>query len=68
GTITGEHGIGLAKTPFLRLDRSEPEVRAMLAIKRALDPNGILNPGKIFDRFEVWEHTPLAVRLPWDHK
>ncbi len=68
GTITGEHGIGLAKTPFLRFDRSEPEVRAMLAIKRALDPNGILNPGKIFDRFEVWEHTPLAVRLPWDHK
>jgi len=68
GTITGEHGIGLAKTPFLRLDRSEAEVRAMRAIKRALDPRGILNPGKIFDVFEVWRHRPLKVRLPWDHK
>jgi glycolate oxidase len=68
GTITGEHGIGLAKTPFLRIDRSEAEVRAMLAIKHALDPLGILNPGKIFERFEVWKHRPVAVRLPWDHK
>jgi glycolate oxidase len=68
GTITGEHGIGLAKTPFLRFDRSEAEVAAMLAIKRALDPRGILNPGKIFERFEVWRHRPVAVRLPWDHK
>jgi glycolate oxidase len=68
GTISGEHGIGLAKTPFLRFDRSPAEVRAMLAIKRALDPNGILNPGKIFRPFEVWNHRPVPVRLPWDHK
>lgn len=68
GTISGEHGIGLAKTPFLRLDRSEAEVRAMQAVKHALDPRGILNPGKIFTRFEVWDHRPLTVRLPWDHK
>ncbi len=68
GTITGEHGIGLAKSPFLRLDRSEAEVGAMLAIKRALDPRGILNPGKIFEPFEVWRHVPLRIRLPWDHK
>lgn len=68
GTISGEHGIGLAKTPFLRIDRSAAEVRAMLAIKHALDPRGILNPGKIFHRFEVWNHQPLKVRLPWDHK
>jgi glycolate oxidase len=68
GTITGEHGIGLAKTPFLRLDRSEAEVGAMLAIKRALDPRGILNPGKIFEPFEVWKHRPLAIKLPWDHR
>jgi glycolate oxidase len=68
GTITGEHGIGLAKTPFLRFDRSEAEIEAMLAIKRALDPNGILNPGKIFERFQVWDHRPLKVKLPWDHK
>ena len=68
GTITGEHGIGLAKSPFLRIDRSEPEIRAMLAIKGALDPKGILNPGKIFEPFQVWDHTPLSIRLPWDHK
>lgn len=68
GTITGEHGIGLAKTPFLRLDRSEAEVRAMLAIKHALDPKGIMNPGKIFEVFEVWKHRPIKIRLPWDHR
>jgi glycolate oxidase len=68
GTISGEHGIGLAKTPFLRIDRFAAEVGAMLAIKRALDPRGILNPGKIFQPFEVWNHRPLDVRLPWDHK
>jgi glycolate oxidase len=68
GTISGEHGIGLAKTPFLRIDRSAAEVGAMLAIKRALDPRGILNPGKIFHPFAVWNLRPLNVRLPWDHK
>jgi glycolate oxidase len=68
GTISGEHGIGLAKTPFLRIDRSAAEVRAMQAVKHALDPNEILNPGKIFAPFEVWNRRPLTVRLPWDHK
>jgi glycolate oxidase len=68
GTITGEHGIGLAKTPFLRIDRSPAEVKAMRAIKDALDPNGILNPGKIFDVFEVWKASPIKIRLPWDHR
>lgn len=68
GAISGEHGIGLAKTPFLRLQHSEAQVRAMLAVKKALDPNGILNPGKMFERFEVWRHPRLDVKLPWDHK
>ncbi|MDE1170729.1 MAG: FAD-linked oxidase C-terminal domain-containing protein [Verrucomicrobium sp.] len=46
GTITGEHGIGLAKLPWWKTAAS-PEVRALHArIKRALDPAGILNPGK----------------------
>ena len=68
GAISGEHGIGLAKTPFLRLQHSPAQIRAMQAVKRALDPNGVLNPGKMFEVFEVWKHARLAVALPWDHK
>lgn len=68
GAISGEHGIGLAKTPFLRLQHSPAQVRAMLAVKRALDPRGILNPGKMFEVFEVWKHPRVPVRLPWDHE
>jgi glycolate oxidase len=67
GAISGEHGIGLAKTPFLRLQHPPAAVRAMKAVKDALDPRGILNPGKMFDVFRVWESKRLEVRLPWDH-
>ncbi len=67
GAISGEHGIGLAKTPFLRLQHSAAAVRAMRRVKQALDPRGILNPGKMFEVFRVWEHPRVAVRLPWDH-
>jgi len=49
GSISAEHGIGLLKKPFLGFSRSPAEIDAMRAVKRALDPNGILNPGKIFD-------------------
>lgn len=45
GSIAAEHGIGVAKTRWLALDRSAAELAAMRAIKRALDPDGILNPG-----------------------
>lgn len=68
GAISGEHGIGLAKTPFLALQHNPAQIRAMQAVKHALDPNGILNPGKMFERFEVWKHPRLDVQLPWDHK
>jgi len=67
GAISGEHGIGLAKSPFFRLQHSPAQVRAMQAVKKALDPRGILNPGKMFDVFQVWKHRRLVVRLPWDH-
>lgn len=46
GTLSGEHGIGIEKNPFLRLQVDEVGVRTMKAIKAALDPKGILNPGK----------------------
>ena len=68
GAISGEHGIGLAKTPFLRIQHSPAQVRAMQAVKAALDPKGILNPGKMFEVFHVWKHDKLVVKLPWDHK
>jgi glycolate oxidase len=67
GAISGEHGIGLAKTPFFRLQHSEAQVNAMLAVKHALDPKGILNPGKMFEVFQIWKHPRVDVHLPWDH-
>jgi len=48
GTISGEHGIGIAKSEFLPLALSQASIDAMKRIKQALDPNNILNPGKIF--------------------
>lgn len=68
GTISGEHGIGLAKTPFVSVARNEAEIGAMTAIKKALDPKGVLNPGKIFEPYEVWDKTLEKVKLPWDKK
>ena len=48
GTLSGEHGIGTMKAPYLKLETGEAGYAVMLALKRALDPNNILNPGKIF--------------------
>jgi FAD/FMN-containing dehydrogenase len=48
GSISAEHGIGLEKKPYLSLCRSEGEIAMMRRLKAALDPAGILNPGKIF--------------------
>jgi FAD/FMN-containing dehydrogenase len=45
GTVSAEHGIGVAKAAWLERDRSPGDIAAMRAIKRALDPDGILNPG-----------------------
>ena len=49
GTITGEHGIGLAKKAFLPKFAGAAQMRVMRELRRALDPAGILNPGKMFD-------------------
>lgn len=49
GTVTGEHGVGLAKKAFVKRQLGEGSYELMRSIKRALDPEGLLNPGKIFD-------------------
>jgi glycolate oxidase len=49
GTITGEHGVGLAKKPWLRQQLGDASYELMKLVKKALDPDGRLNPGKIFD-------------------
>ena len=49
GTITGEHGIGVAKKEFLPKFAGAAQMRVMRELRRVLDPHGILNPGKMFD-------------------
>lgn len=49
GTISGEHGVGYAKAPYFDLAVTAPTIELMKTIKRAMDPNGILNPGKVFE-------------------
>ncbi|MBW2103705.1 MAG: hypothetical protein JRH05_13805 [Deltaproteobacteria bacterium] len=47
GTLTGEHGIGLAKAPFMSMEHEEGTLALMRSLKRVMDPNNILNPGKM---------------------
>ncbi|MDH5824485.1 FAD-binding oxidoreductase [Luteimonas sp. RD2P54] len=49
GSISAEHGIGLVKKAHLGSTRGDAEIAAMRGIRRALDPNGVMNPGKLFD-------------------
>jgi glycolate oxidase len=49
GTITGEHGVGLAKKPWLRQQLGDVSFDLMRQVKQALDPARLLNPGKMFD-------------------
>jgi glycolate oxidase len=48
GTLSGEHGIGISKAPYLSLEQSEDLIALQRDVKRAFDPKGLLNPGKIF--------------------
>ncbi|MDA9941348.1 FAD-binding oxidoreductase [Luminiphilus sp.] len=57
GSVSAEHGIGLLKKDYLTFSRSRQEVAIMRQVKRAFDPHGIMNPGKIFD---VEERLPIS--------
>ncbi len=48
GTMSGEHGVGLAKQPYISMELSPVQIATMKSIKQALDPHNILNPGKMF--------------------
>jgi FAD/FMN-containing dehydrogenase len=48
GSISAEHGIGILKRPYLKMSRTEAEIETMRTLKRALDPQNTLNPGRIF--------------------
>ena len=50
GTFSGEHGVGQGKMKYLEAEHGSPAVEVMCAIKRALDPHGIMNPGKMIPR------------------
>jgi FAD/FMN-containing dehydrogenase len=52
GSVSAEHGVGLLKKDYLGYSRSAAEIAAMRGIKAVFDPNGILNPGKLFDTAE----------------
>ncbi|MCL1980185.1 MAG: FAD-binding protein, partial [Proteobacteria bacterium] len=62
GSVSGEHGIGTAKAPYIAMELDEPTLAAMRAVKQALDPNNIMNPGKIFP--EEVADSPSASSQP----
>jgi glycolate oxidase len=63
GTLSGEHGIGIAKAPYLDIELDSSTVMVMRKIKQALDPNNILNPHKTFD----YRESSLERELPQAH-
>ena len=70
GTLSGEHGIGLEKNAFMPWIYSESDLGAMQRVKTALDPDGLLNPGKVFPdpsrrRARLAGRTGLAAEARW---
>lgn len=64
GSITGEHGVGIEKRAFMPLMYNPIELGLMLDVKRAFDPRGLLNPGKIFPSVEVPTRPISSVDVP----
>ena len=62
GTVTGEHGVGITSREHLSLCRSEAYIGVLRSIKQALDPLGILNPGKVIPRLQHVERFPAGER------
>lgn len=60
GSLTGEHGVGIEKRNYMSLMHTPNELRAMWDIKQVFDPNGILNPGKVFPEPSAAEQSPYA--------
>jgi len=48
GSLSGEHGIGLAKLPYINMEIKEREMKLMKDVKQLIDPKNMMNPGKIF--------------------
>ena len=69
GSISGEHGIGFSKAPFIAIELSPDEIALMKRVKAAFDPHNLLNPGKMFPmthRFWSWSATVAASwSAPW---
>jgi glycolate oxidase len=70
GTLSGEHGIGLEKAAFMPWIYTDDDLAAMKRVKSVLDPDGLLNPGKIFPQdsgktVHLAGRTGLAVEARW---
>jgi glycolate oxidase len=59
GSVSGEHGIGTAKAPFIGMELNAATLATMQTIKKALDPNNIMNPGKIFPDSALETCSPI---------
>ncbi len=67
GAISGEHGIGFLKSKYMLLQHGDAELSAMRSIKKALDPQDILNPDKLYAPNDISSLKPLrGVKLAWD--
>jgi FAD/FMN-containing dehydrogenase len=60
--VSAEHGIGLEEKAWLPISRTAAEIELMRTLKRAIDPKGILNCGKVIDVFDATDYGATAAR------